>query len=188
MLTFLQNLSKFWPPTLVIYTIFTLGLAIFDNLVLIQTIIHHGISYWIRGPTTEIMGITTDVPVDIPITAPICNFAFMGNGYLTVLMCVERFVMIMYPEKSKIWCSKQKTIVYICVAFFISLLNAIPDFFAYSWDENGKVNPTDFYNKYWIIVLRLRLLNPLTCITIMLILSTIIAIKVSLQFFNIGWN
>ena len=88
---------------------------------------------------TVIWVIFTDIPVDHPITAPISAFAFSGNGFLIVLICIERFVMIIYPEKSKIWCSKRKTIIYICVASLTSLLMSVPDFFAYSWDENGKV-------------------------------------------------
>ena len=89
--------------------------------------------------TKLIWVIFTDIPVDHPITAPISAFAFSGNGFLIVLICIERFVMIIYPEKSKIWCSKRKTIIYICVASLTSLLMSVPDFFAYSWNENGKV-------------------------------------------------
>ena len=133
---------------------------------------------------TVIWVIFRDIPVDHPITAPISAFAFSGNGFLIVLICIERFVMIIYPEKSKIWCSKRKTIIYICVASLTSLLMSVPDFFAYSWDENGKVKPTDFHNKYWRIVQGLRLLNSLVWTTIMLTLSIIIAIKVSLHILN----
>ena len=134
--------------------------------------------------TKLIWVIFTDIPVDHPITAPISAFAFSGNGFLILLICVERFVMIIYPEKSKIWCSKRKTIIYICVASLTSLLMSVPDFFAYSWDENGKVKPTDFHNKYWTIVRGLRLLNLIVGTTVMLTLSIIIAIKVSLHILN----
>ena len=149
-------------------------------MVLIHSIVQDGIQYWIKGTTTR-----TDIPVDHPITAPISAFAFTGNEFLIALICIERFVMIIYPEKAKIWCSKRKTIIYICVASMTSLLISAPDFFAYSWDENGKAKPTDFRRKFWTIVRGLRLLNILVLTTIMLTLSIIIAIKVTLQFLTI---
>ena len=95
---------------------------------------------------------------------------------LTVLICVERFAMIMYPEKSKIWCSKQKTIIYICVASLTSLIMSIPYSFAYSWDENGKVEPTDILN----ILIAMGFLAIFLSAVGMLTLSIIMAIKVSL--------
>ena len=130
------------------------------------------------------METTTPSAVYLPITCPIFTFACGGNGMLTVLICVERFVMIMYPEKSKIWCSKRKTIMYICVASLTSLLFSIPYSFAYSWDENGKVKPTD----------TLPILNVISFFAIflfvvgMLTLSIIITIKVSLYFIVIRWS
>ena len=154
--------------------IFQLGLAIFDNLVLILTILQEGIPYWF-------MGTTRDPAVYLPITAPIFVFSCAGNGLLTVLICIERFVMIMYPEKSKIWCSKQKTIIYICLASLTSLLMSIPGSFAYSWDENGKANATDFIINFVTI----NLLGVFILLAVMLTLSIIIAINVSLQFLNI---
>ena len=129
MLTFFKNIVSTTNSKSL--RIFYLGLAIFDNLVLILTILQEGIPYWF-------MGTTKDPTVYHPITLPIFVFSCAGNGLLTVLICIERFVMIMYPEKSKIWCSKQKTIIYICVASLTSLLTSIPHFSAYYWDENGK--------------------------------------------------
>ena len=143
-----------------------------------MTILDDGIEYWI-------MGTTSDLAVYHPITSPIHAFAFGCNGSLTVLIFIERFVMVMYPEKSKIWCSKQKTIIYICVASLTSLLASVPEFFTLSWDENGKVKPTEIASKYGMIVAGLRLLIIFVMSTILLTLSVIIAIKVSLQFLNI---
>ena len=145
-------------------------------MILILTILQEGIPYWILGTTTH-----DDVTVYHPITAPIFTFSFAGNGLLTVLICIERFVMIMYPEKSKIWCSKQKTIIYICLASLTSLLMSIPGSFAYSWDENGKANATDFIINFVTI----NLLGVFILLAVMLTLSIIIAINVSLQFLNI---
>ena len=174
LLTFLSKSRKVSTTNTIFYIFSTLGLAIFDNLVLILTILQDGIDYWF-------IGTTSDLAVYHPITSPLFAFAFGGNGFLTVLICIERFVMIMYTEKSKIWCSKQKTIIYICVASLTSLLGSIPEFFSISWDENGKVKPTEFAS----IVAGLRLLTIFVMTTIMLTLSIIIAIKVSLQFLNI---
>ena len=173
MLTFFQKIVSTNNSPL---RIFYVGLAIFDNLVLILTILQEGIPYWIMGTTTD----HNDM-VYHPITAPIFTFSCAGNGLLTVLICIERFVMIMYPEKSKIWCSKQKTIIYICLASLTSLLMSIPGSFAYSWDENGKANATDFIINFVTI----NLLGVFILLAVMLTLSIIIAINVSLQFLNI---
>ena len=173
MLTFFQKIVSTNNSPL---RIFYVGLAIFDNLVLILTILQEGIPYWIMGTTTD----HNDM-VYHPITAPIFTFSCAGNGLLTVLICIERFVMIMYPEKSKIWCSKQKTIIYICLASLTSLLISIPGSFAYSWDENGKAKATDFLINFSII----NLLGIFLLVAVMLTLSIIIAINVSLQFLNI---
>ena len=154
--------------------IFYLGLAIFDNLILILTILDEGIPYWF-------IGTTKDPAVYLPITAPIFTFSCAGNGLLTVLICIERFIMIMYPEKSNIWCSKQRTIIYICLASLTSLLMSIPGSFAYSWDENGKTKATDFLINFSTI----NLLGIFLLVAVMLTLSIIIAIKVSLQFLDI---
>ena len=172
MLTFFQNMVS--TTNAKSLRIFYLGLAIFDNLILILTILQEGIPYWF-------MGTTKDPAVYLPITAPIFTFSCAGNGLLTVLICIERFVMIMYPEKSKIWCSKQKTIFYICLASLTSLLLSIPGSFTYSWDENGKAKATDFLINFSTI----NLLGIFLLVAVMLTLSIIIAIKVSLQFLDI---
>ena len=173
MLTFFQKIVSTNNSPL---RIFYVGLAIFDNLVLILTILQEGIPYWIMGTTTD----HNDM-VYHPITAPIFTFSCAGNGLLTVLICIERFVMIMYPEKSKIWCSKQKTIIYICLASLTSLLQSIPGSFQYRWDENGKAKATDFAINFPII----NILGIFLLVAVMLTLSIIIAIKVSSQFLNI---
>ena len=173
MLTFFQKIVSTNNSPL---RIFSVGLAIFDNLVLILTILQEGIPYWIMGTTTD-----HNEMVYHPITAPIFTFSCAGNDLLTVLICIERFVMIMYPERSKIWCSKQKTIICICLASLTSLLMSIPGSFAYSWDENGKANATNFLINFVTI----NLLGVFLLLAVMLPLSIIIAIKVSLQFLNI---
>ena len=99
---------------------------------------------------------------------------------MTVLVCVERFVFVLYPFKSKIWCSKKRTLIYICVGTVISFILTIPHFFAFTWDNDGKVKLTDFdglkYDWVWLIDDIIRcFLPPVILIT----LSTIVAIKVS---------
>ena len=173
MLTFFQKIVSTNNSPL---RIFSVGLAIFDNLVLILTILQEGIPYWIMGTTTD-----HNEMVYHPITAPIFTFSCAGNDLLTVLICIERFIMIMYPEKSKIWCSKQKTIIYICIASLTSFLISIPWSFAYNWDKNGKAKETDFLLNF----LPINLLGIFLLVAVMLTLSIIIAIKVSSQFLNI---
>ena len=114
-----------------------------------------------------------------PVTWPLYKFAFTGNASMTVLLCVERFIVIIYPEKSKIWCSKKRTLLYICIATVISLILTIPHFFFFTLDSIGNVKPTDFAQ--WYVSLDVgadflfrSILPAVTLIT----LSTIAAIKV----------
>ena len=121
-------------------------------------------------------------PVYWPVTWPIYKFAFTGNVSMTLLICVERFIFVVYPFKSKIWCSKKRTLVYICIATVICFILTIPHCFAFTWDKNGKVKQTDLLLKYGQIgglsipdeLIRF-ILPPVILIT----LSTIVAIKVS---------
>ena len=100
---------------------------------------------------------------------------------MTVLVCVERFVFVVYPFKSKIWCSRKRTLIYICVAAVISFIITIPQFFAFTWDNDGKVKLTDFFalgiglSIHRISEVIRFVLPPVILIT----LSTIVAIKVS---------
>ena len=152
------------------------GLAIFDNLCLTSTFFHDGLHYWFVGSSR-----TIDDAVFWPVTGPIYKFAFSGNAYMTVLVCVERFVFVLYPFKSKIWCSKKRTLIYICIATVISFIISIPHFFAFTWDSDGKVKQTDFalgigYFLYWFVSELIRFVLPPV---ILITLSTIVAIKVS---------
>ena len=79
------------------------------------------------------------------------------------------------------WCSKKRTLLYICVATIISFILTIPYFFANTWDNDGKVKPTDFAIKYGHLgfciedfLIRFFLPN-----VTLIMLSTIVAIKVS---------
>ena len=156
-----------------------IGLAIFDNLCLISTFFNDGLHYWFVG---TVIPMDNAYPVYVPITWPIYMFAFTGNATMTLLVCVERFIFVVYPFKSKIWCSKKRTLLYICVATVICFILTIPHFFAFTWDQNGKVKQTDLLLKYGQIgglsipdeLIRL-ILPPVILIT----LSTIVAIKVS---------
>ena len=122
-------------------------------------------------------------PVYWPVSVPLYMFSFMGNAFLTVLLCIERFVFIMYPAKSKVWCSKRKTLTYICLATLTSIILSIPLFFAFKWDKNGQVVPTDLAVKSKIIEeifnFVCRFLLPTG---ILLTLSAIVAIKVRFSF------
>ena len=106
-----------------------------------------------------------------------------------MLVCVERFVFVVYPFKSKIWCSKKRTLIYICIGTVISFILTIPHFFAFTWDNDGKVKLTDFdglkYDWVWLIDDIIRcFLPPVILIT----LSTIVAIKVSfIQDIRLGY-
>ena len=153
-----------------------IGLAIFDNLCLTLTFFHDGLHYWFVG---TVIPMDNAYAVYWPITWPIYMFAFTGNASMTLLVCVERFIFVMYPFKSKIWCSKKRTLLYIFLATVISFVLTIPYFFANTWDNDGKVKPSKI--KYGHLgffiedfVIRFFLPN-VTSIT----LSTIAAIKVS---------
>jgi hypothetical protein len=114
-----------------------------------------------------------------PVTWPIYKFAFTGNAYMTVLVCVERFVFVVYPFKSTIWCSKKRTLIYICLGTIISFIITIPHFFAFTWDNDGKVKLTDNALKYGHIVEIDELIRFVLPPVILITLSTIVAIKVS---------
>ena len=154
------------------------GLAIFDNFCLTSIFLNDGLHYWFVGTVIPMDNAYT---VYWPITWPIYMFAFTGNASMTVLICVERFIFVVYPFKSKIWCSKKRTLLYICVATVISFILTIPYFFANTWDKDGKVKPTDFMIKhghlgFFIEDFVIRFFVPnVTLIT----LSTIVKIKVS---------
>ena len=99
---------------------------------------------------------------------------------MTVLVCVERFVFVVYPFKSKIWCSKKRTLIYICIATVISFITSIPHFFAFTWDNDGKVKPTDFFMSIYLNIYTLsELIRFVLPPVILITLSTIVAIKVS---------
>ena len=156
-----------------------IGLAIFDNLCLALTFFNDGLHYWFVG---------TVIPMDNanavfwPITWPIYMFAFTGNASMTLLVCVERFIFVVYPLKSKIWCSKKRTLLYICIATVICFILTIPHFFAFTWDKNGKVKQTDLLLKYGQIgglSIPEELIRFILPPVILITLSTIVAIKVS---------
>ena len=71
--------------------------------------------------------------------------------------------------------------IYICIATVISFIITIPQFFAFTWDNDGKVKLTDFFalgiglSIHRISELIRFVLPPVILIT----LSTIVAIKVS---------
>ena len=144
---------------------------------LTRSFFHDGLHYWFVGTNP----MDNAKPVYWPVTWPIYKFAFTGNASMTLLICVERFIFVVHPFKSKMWCSKKRTLLYICVATIISFILTIPYFFANTWDNDGKVKPTDFAIKYGHLgfciedfLIRFFLPN-VTLIT----LSTIVAIKVS---------
>ena len=114
-----------------------------------------------------------------PVSWPIYKFAFTGNAFMTVLICVERFVFVVYLLKSKIWCSKKRTLIYICVGTIISFILTIPHFFVVTWDNNGKVKPTEFGLKYGPISGIDEMIRCFLPPVILITLSTIVAIKVS---------
>ena len=159
------------------------GLAIFDNLCLTSTFFHDGLHYWFVGSSK-----TIDDAVFWPVTWPIYKFAFTGNAYMTVLVCVERFVFVVYPFKSKIWCSKKRTLIYICVGTVISFILTIPHFFVFTWDNDGKVILTYFGLKYGPMG---GIDDTIRCFlppVILITLSTIVAIKVSsIQDIRLGY-
>ena len=159
-----------------IFLIPSVGLAIYDNLCLTSTILHEGLHYWFAGSVPQF---DNENAVYWPFTWPLYKFAFTGNASMTLLICIERFIFIVYPLKSKIWCSKKRTLVYICIATVISLIVTIPHFFFFTWDSIGNVKPTDF--EQWYVPLDVpadflfrSILPAVTLIT----LSTIAAIKV----------
>ena len=161
-----------------IFLITSIGLAIFDILCLTRSFFHDGLHYWFVGTLNPMDNAN---PVYWPVTWPIYKFAFTGNASMTLLICVERFIFVVHPFKSKIWCSKKRTLLYICVATVIIFILTIPYFFANTWDNDGKVKPTDFTIKcghlcFSIEDFLIRFFLPnVTLIT----LSTIVAIKVS---------
>ena len=115
-----------------------------------------------------------------PVTWPIYKFAFTGNASMTLLVCVERYIFVVYPLKSKIWCSKKRSLLYICIGAVISFILAVPEIFVNTWDKDSKVKPTDFGLKFSPILgfedFLIRFLLPdVTLIA----LTTIVAIKVS---------
>ena len=155
---------------------------------LTSTILHEGLLYWFVGTVNPLdpLNLNYDFGKAVywPITWPIYMFAFNGNASMTVLLCVERFIVIIYPEKSKIWCSKKRTLLYTCVATIISSILTIPHFFAFTWDNDGKVKPNlDFWLKYAPIDVIADFLSRSILPTVILItLSTIVAIKVYFQY------
>ena len=158
-----------------IFFIPSIGLAIFDNLCLTSTFFHDVLHYWFVG-TVNPMDIAN--AVYWPVTWPIYSFAFTGNAFMTVLICMERFIFVVYPLKSKIWCSKKRTLNYICGATVISFILTMPSFFVCTWNNDGKVKQTDFGLKYGYlgqIDELVRFFLP----TVIFMLSTIVAIKVS---------
>ena len=160
------------------FFIASIGLAIFDNLCLTSTFFHDGLHYWFVG-TVNPMDIANANAVYWPVTWPIYKFAFTGNAFMTVLICVERFVFVVYLLKSKIWCSKKRTLIYICVGTIISFILTIPHFFVVTWDNNGKVKPTEFGLKYGPISGIDEMIRCFLPPVILITLSTIVAIKVS---------
>ena len=163
-------------PCLINFFINSIGLAIFDNLCLTSTFFHDGLHYWFVGTVNPMDNANA---VYLPVTWPIYRFAFTGNASMTVLICVERFVFVVYPFKSKIWCSKKRTLIYICVGTMISFILTIPHFFVLTWDNDGKVKPTEFGLKYGPMSGINEMIRCFMPLLILITLSTIVAIKVS---------
>ena len=175
-----RSSSTLWVlPYYIIFFRPFIGLAIFDNLCLTSTFFNDGLHYWFVG---TVIPMDNAYAVFWPITWPIYMFAFTGNASMTLLVCVERFIFVVYPFKSKIWCSKKRTLLYICVATVICFILTIPHFFAFTWDKNGKVKQTDLLLKYGQIgglSIPDELIRLILPSVILITLSTIVAIKVS---------
>ena len=184
----LSTASVAWHPSYYclfdhIFLIPFVGLAIYDNLCLTSTILHDGLHYWFAS---SVIAMDPDDwqygnAVYWPVTWPIYKFSFNGNASMTVLICLERFIFIVYPLKSKIWCSKKRTLLYICIATAMSFILAIPHFFAFTWNEGGEVKPN---RDFWLLFVPIDILEDLLFRSILpvvtlITLSTIAAIKVN---------
>ena len=87
----------------------------------------------------------------------------------------------MFPSNAKTWCSNKKTLASISGLSLLSILLNVPSFFVCTWDDNGKVDLTEFglsnsYQGYeiWGSFIMRYLLPVLVLIT----LSTAVTIKV----------
>ena len=71
---------------------FILGLAVFDTIFLVTYILNHGIPSLLEQ---QDLG----YPIYWPVVFPISSTAYTGSMYLTILLTLERYLAVCYPQK-----------------------------------------------------------------------------------------
>ena len=157
---------------------FCKGLGVYDTLCLILLIIQKGTTFWSHNAIDSF-----SIPVFKPVIQPMYEVVYTGSVFMTVLLTLERYLKIVHTQKSEKWCTNKRIICWIfCASIFALLLN-IPFYMAYTWDENGDAQLSDFglssqffidYESWGYFIF--RFLFPWL---LLVVLSTLVIIKVS---------
>ena len=99
------------------------------------------------GVYNPIHGIVNNSNADtVRVIVPIHVFFHNENAFLTLLICFERFMVIVFPMKSKTWCSKQRTLIYIGVPILLGLVNLT------IIEVTTFIGVTGYDFKFWVIL------------------------------------
>ena len=114
-----------------------------------------------------------------PVIFPVSSSTYIGKAYLTVLLTLERFIAVCYPQKSSSLFSLGRTKIYIGFISLFSFMYTVPRIFELKWEENkGNISeanpsklcrrnlPDSFYYRFYVIWLTfgIQFFLPLLCL------------------------
>ena len=102
-----------------------LALCIFDFLVVVTVILLKGIPTIDENHSLKLL---------LPVVHPLMNLTWMMSIYLTVLLAIERFMVICWTNLKTKYYTKKGTKVYLVFTFVFVAIYNIPKCMEYTWE------------------------------------------------------
>ena len=153
---------------------FSLGLAVIDTIFIMTLILNYGLPALFQQN-----GNMHPYPSYWSVIFPVSSSAYIGKVYLIVLLTLERYTAVCYPQKSSSLFSLARIKIYIGIISLFAVMYSLPRFFELKWEENkgniSEANPSklcrrnqdSFYYRFYVIWLTfgIQFFLPLLCLT-----------------------
>lgn len=172
-------------------------LAIFDTCLLITAIFLYSVEY--------IFEYTDDLPLYkiwltyVPIVYALSHIAQTGSVYVTVAVTIERYIAVVHPEKSKIFCTQKGAgsaifwvfcfaVLFNCTKFFeleVLAIENCTEFAAYSLEPSFLQSNDLYMTVYSLWITQITMV--FAPFLVLLIFNTIIALTIRQSFKRLRW-
>ena len=104
-----------------------LALCVFDFLVIVTVILLKGIPTIDENHSLKLL---------LPVVHPLMNLTWIMSIYLTVLLAIERFMVICWTNLKTKHYTKKRTKVYLLFTFVFVVIYNIPKCMEYTWETH----------------------------------------------------